>query len=72
MPSGFNVTRDPYCGQKDFDQFYFHVIFKDVVKKIGDGEEDYVLEKKAICDKVKISDQMALKKNAETISISCA
>ena len=40
---GFGVRKD-YEGQKDFDQTYKEVTIKRRVKKIGDGDEDYILE----------------------------
>lgn len=40
---GFGVRKD-YEGQKDFDQTYKEVIIKKRVKKIGDGDEDFIIE----------------------------
>ena len=40
---GFAV-RKTYEGQKDFDQTYKEVTIKQRVKKIGDGENDFVIE----------------------------
>lgn len=40
---GFAVRKD-YEGQKDFDQCYKEVTIKQRIKKIGDGEHDFVLE----------------------------
>ena len=40
---GFGVRKD-YEGQKDFDQTYKEVTIKKRVKKIGDGDEDFIIE----------------------------
>ena len=40
---GFGVRKD-YEGQKGFDQNYKEVTIKKRVKKIGDGEEDFIIE----------------------------
>lgn len=40
---GFLVRKD-YEGQKDFDQTYKEVTIKRRVKKIGDGDEDFIIE----------------------------
>lgn len=38
-------------GVKDFEKYYVNYEIKDVVKKVGEGEDDYVLEKKKIIHK---------------------
>lgn len=40
---GFGVRKD-YEGQKDFDECYKEVTIKQRVKKIGDGENDFIIE----------------------------
>lgn len=40
---GFAVRKD-YEGQKDFDQTYKEVTIKKRVKRIGDGDEDFIIE----------------------------
>lgn len=45
--AGFGV-RKTYDGQKDFDQEYIDRKIIQVVKKVGKGEEDYILEEKVI------------------------
>ena len=40
---GFLVRKD-YEGQKDFDQNYKEITIKKRVKKIGEGDEDFIIE----------------------------
>ena len=40
---GFLVGKD-YEGQKDFDQTYKEVTIKKRVKRVGDGDEDFIIE----------------------------
>ena len=47
------VTFGPGCvrsfeGQKDFDKFYIDRVVKQVVKRTGDGEDDFILVDKVI------------------------
>lgn len=47
------ITFGPGCvrsfeGRKDFDKYYIDREVKQVVKKVGDGEEDYILVDKVI------------------------
>lgn len=35
-------------GQKDFDQYYVDRVIKQVAKKVGPGEEDFIIEDKVI------------------------
>lgn len=49
MPKTPFLSRKTFDGQKDFDKYYIHTVIKQVVKKVGLGEEDYVLvDKKQI------------------------
>lgn len=54
--SNFGCFKEPYEGQKDFDQVYKSIKIIDVVKKTGKGDDDYVLEKKVIVDETPIKD----------------
>lgn len=54
--SPFLTRMDPYPGQKDFDQNYKSIKIIDVVKKIGEGEDDYIIEKKVVEDLQPIKD----------------
>lgn len=47
------ITFGPGCvrsfeGQKDFDKYYVDRVIKQVVKKIGEGEDDFILVDKVI------------------------
>ena len=42
-------------GQKDFDKYYIDITIKQVVKKTGDGEDDFILVDKEIITKRDIS-----------------
>lgn len=46
--SPFVVCNVPNNPQKDFDEFYIDYEIKDIVKKVGDGEEDFVITQKII------------------------
>lgn len=52
----FTSRMDAYEGQKDFDQYYKSIKIIDVVKKTGEGEDDYIIEKKVIEDLQPIKD----------------
>lgn len=52
----FLARQKPYDGQKDFDQNYKSIKIIDVVKKTGDGEDDFIIEKKVIEDLQPIKD----------------
>lgn len=52
----FTSRMDAYEGQKDFDQHYKSIKIIDVVKKTGEGEDDYIIEKKVIEDLQPIKD----------------
>lgn len=42
--------------EKDFDKYYIDRVIKQVVKKIGDGENDYVIEDKEVITKRDIAE----------------
>lgn len=44
---GAGLYRD-FEGQKDFDKYYIDRVIKQVVKKTGEGEDDYILVDKVI------------------------
>ena len=52
----FASKMDAYDGQKDFDEYYKSIKIIDVVKKTGEGEDDYIIEKKVIEDLQPIKD----------------
>lgn len=52
----FQVVQEAYSGQKDFDEFYEDIKIIDSVKKVGDGEDDYIIVKKVVKSKRKIKD----------------
>lgn len=54
--SPFIAQHAPYEGQKDFDEFYKEIKIVDVVKKTGEGENDFIIEKKVIEDFKPIKD----------------
>lgn len=54
--SAFMAFQEPYDGQKDFDQTYKSIKIIDVVKKTGEGEDDFIIEKKVIVDETPIKD----------------
>lgn len=47
-----------FDGQKDFDKFYIDRVIKQVVKKTGDGEDDYILVEKIIESKRDIAKEI--------------
>lgn len=50
------IRMAPYEGQKDFDEYYKSIKIIDVVKKTGEGEDDFIIEKKVIEDLQPIKD----------------
>ena len=52
----FTSYGDTYEGQKDFDTTYKSIKIIDVVKKTGEGEDDFIIEKKVIVDETPIKD----------------
>lgn len=52
----FQPVAEAYPGQKDFDVYYEDIKIIDSVKKVGDGEEDYIIQKKVVKSKRKIQD----------------
>lgn len=52
----YQVVQEAYPGQKDFDEYYDDIKIIDSVKKVGDGEEDYIIVKKVVHSKRKIQD----------------
>lgn len=55
---GFGVRKD-YEGQKDFDQTYKEVTIKKRVKKIGDGDEDFIIEEFEEVKEIPINEVLA-------------
>lgn len=54
--SPFTSYREPYPGQGGFDKTYKTIKIVDVVKKTGEGENDFILQKKVIVDEQLIQD----------------
>lgn len=54
--SPFTAFHDPYKGQTDFDEFYKSIKIVDTVKKVGEGEQDFVIEKKVIVENTPIQE----------------
>lgn len=52
----FQPVAEAYPGQKDFDEYYEDIKIIDSVKKVGDGEDDYIIVKKVVKSKRKIQD----------------
>lgn len=57
------ITFGPGCkrsfeGQKDFDKYYIDRVVKQVVKKTGDGEDDFILLDKVIENKRDIAKEI--------------
>ena len=52
----FTAFREPYKGQGDFDTHYKSIKIIDVVKKTGEGENDFIIEKKVVEDLQPIKD----------------
>lgn len=63
---GFLVRKD-YEGQKDFDQTYKEVTIKKRVKKIGEGEEDFIIEEFEEVKEIPIKEVLAAQ--AEDVGI---
>lgn len=55
---GFAVRKN-YEGQKDFDQTYKEITIKKRVKKIGDGDEDFIIEEFEEVNETPIKDVLA-------------
>lgn len=56
--------KDPYPGQGEFDTTYKTIAIVDKVKKVGEGEDDYIIEKKVIVTEKPIKDVVAADKDS--------
>ena len=52
----YQVVKQVCPGQKGFDKYYVDIKIIDTIKKVGDGEDDFIILKKVITSKRKIKD----------------
>lgn len=56
---GFSNNGVKWSGQTDFDTDYISISIVDVVKKTGEGENDFIIEKKVVEEREPIADVVA-------------